>query len=197
MARPKVRDAALAARLTTAAVAVVESGGVELATTRRVAHEAGTNIAALNQLFGSKDGLIESVILRGFDLLAAEALHQSAADLPTIGRGFRTFTRTHPHLTATMFGRPVSTSGATSDAGSGVRRCRAVLEAAIAALPGWSQAPRAKVSHAALGFTSLLEGLALRERAGILAPEIATRDRIWDEAVSTHLRGLVSTSPST
>ncbi len=195
MPRPRVRDAALAERLTTAAIAVIEADGLELATTRRIADDAGTNIAALNQLFGSKDGLIDAVILRSFDLLASEALDESGDDLMAIGRGFRAFARTHPHLTATMFGRPVNATSVNSDAGAGVRRCRDVLETAIAALPGWSHAPRTKVSHAALGFTSLLEGLALRERAGILAPEVATRDRIWDDAVATHVRGLVPSGP--
>lgn len=45
-----------------AAVTCIERDGIERVTTRKIAHEAGANIASINYYFRSKDDLLEQVL---------------------------------------------------------------------------------------------------------------------------------------
>lgn len=53
--------AAVRQRLIVAAIACIEREGIEGATVRRIAAEAGANIAAINYYFGGKEALLEAV----------------------------------------------------------------------------------------------------------------------------------------
>ncbi len=73
-------------RIYSATIKIIGKEGIQALTTRRIAREAGVNIAAINYYFGSKDKLVEEVLngaldeMAGFpsDLLDAEALEVPA-----------------------------------------------------------------------------------------------------------------------
>jgi AcrR family transcriptional regulator len=73
-------------RIYSATINIMGKEGIQALTTRRIAQEAGVNIAAINYYYGSKDKLVEEVMngaldeMAGFpsDLLDAEALEVQA-----------------------------------------------------------------------------------------------------------------------
>ncbi|MBS4104511.1 hypothetical protein KFZ73_25185, partial [Tsukamurella paurometabola] len=76
MPRQRTRTPEVADGIATAALEIVRAEGRDGLTTRRAAAAAHSNIAALNQLFGNRDGLMNAVALRGFALLV-ETLPQA------------------------------------------------------------------------------------------------------------------------
>lgn len=168
--------------------------GGHTVTTRRVAEAAGTNIAALDQLFGGKSGLVRAVALDGFAQLArdfrvADAAGDPGDRLRAIARSHREFVRDHPHLFDLMVSVPVRASDARREADlDGALACRDLVVDAVRSLVGGSEKG---VYEAAVGLTAVLEGLAVKERQGLLGPSQQDRDRLWATTVDTHLAGLV------
>jgi TetR/AcrR family transcriptional regulator, regulator of cefoperazone and chloramphenicol sensitivity len=63
-----------AARIMRAAVDIIERDGVEAATVREIAREAGVNVAALNYYFRTKDALVTQVLMDRLDHVADDAI---------------------------------------------------------------------------------------------------------------------------
>lgn len=192
MPRPRTRDADLARRFVDAAVTIVLADGVGALTTRRASDTAGSNIAALHQLFGSREGLVDAVVAVGFERLAdaaraARANLGPAAQLREFAYVYREFARSQPNLVDVMFARPVGMSNGVDLAGA--FDMRTMLTDAVAELTG--PAAGLDVDAAALGFVALVEGLALNERRGLLGGTVAA-DRVWAVAVRGALRGLAA-----
>lgn len=190
MPRPRVRDAALSHRFVEEAVAIVRADGVGSLTTRRVADAAGSNIAALNQLFGSRDGLIDAVMAAGFDLLVATARQRLRSvggelRLREFAGAFREFAGDCPTIVDLMFARELSAAGAVDLAGALELR-DLLTEAAREIVP---DAGPDQADAVALGFGALVEGLARNERNGLLGGGAAA-DRVWAIAVEAMLTGL-------
>lgn len=194
MPRPRTRTDGLAAHVVDAALEIVRAEGLPALTTRRAASAGGTNIAALNQLFGSRDGLITAVALRGFELLVAllpddvesypprEAIFACAA-------AYRRFSAAEQALVDVMFARPLDGPVPRDHV---VHRCRTILVDAFAAHAGLGAADageRAVVEALALGFGALLEGLAIKERHGLLGRDPGERDAVWRRAVDAYVDG--------
>ncbi|TNM48285.1 TetR family transcriptional regulator [Nocardioides albidus] len=189
MPRPRIRTEELANEIRRAALEIVRTEGLDAMTTRRVASAAGTNIAALNQLFGSRDGLVNAVALEGFELLAAS--------LPSADRGlreglgeyadaYRRFSRAEPALAEVMSMRPVS--GPIPD-GHGALRCRQVV---VDILRSTSELDADDIEPHAVAFAALLAGLAVQERNGLLGRTAAHQDRVWRVAVAVFAAGLLA-----
>jgi AcrR family transcriptional regulator len=98
-------------------------GGV---TVRAVATEAGVAPMGVYNRFGSKDGLIEALLIRGFHGLAAAILaHEGETDAITrlwmAGVRYREFALSHRSHYALMFGQPPGKGGDLSgEGGSGL-----------------------------------------------------------------------------
>lgn len=191
MPRPRTRDGALAESLLQAAVAIVNRG--EMITTRRVAEAAGTNIAALDQLFGGKAGLTRAIALDGFDQLAERFTSVSAAGDPAerlrmIGQAHRTFVRDHPRLFDLMVTMPIGQADVPRKGDlNGALTCRDLVVQAVGSLISGHEDG---IDDAAIGFTAVLEGLAIKERHELLGSTQVDRDRIWESAVNFHLAGM-------
>ena len=95
--------------LVDAAEAVLVREGPEAVTVRAVATEAGVAPMGVYNRFGSKDGLVQELLIRGFDGLraAVEATDQldPTERLRVSGIRYREFALTHPQHYALMFGR--------------------------------------------------------------------------------------------
>lgn len=89
--------------LTRAALELLESEGPEAVSTRRIAARYGASTMAVYSEFGSLAGLVQSVVARGFAMLA-DALRSvpvtddPIADLLAVGHAYRAFAVEHPHL---------------------------------------------------------------------------------------------------
>jgi AcrR family transcriptional regulator len=91
-----------------AAEAVLVREGLGGVTVRAVATEAGVAPMGVYNRFGSKDGLIEALVMRSFDLLRAAVQGDGEADpdlrLRQAGRAYRAFALTHPQHYQLIFG---------------------------------------------------------------------------------------------
>ena len=112
-------SAATVSRLDDVGVALLDAAGQLLATegpgaltVRRIAADAGMSTMNVYSRFGSKDGVVEQLFLKGFELLAEgmSAVDESGdplADLTACGLSYRRFAIGHPTLYAVMFNRVV------------------------------------------------------------------------------------------
>ncbi|MGY1748952.1 TetR/AcrR family transcriptional regulator [Modestobacter sp. SYSU DS0511] len=102
--------------LVDAAERVLVREGLGAVTVRAVATEAGVAPMGVYNRFGSKDGLIAAVLVRGFDGLRDAVTEDTDPDpvarLLASGRNYRRFALAQPQHYGAMFGgRPLPTEG--------------------------------------------------------------------------------------
>jgi AcrR family transcriptional regulator len=197
MGRPRVRNEELRERLLDGALRLVADGGPTALTTRAVAASAGSSLAAVDELFGGKAGLVRAMFVEGFDRLAAAmaALPEPAdpeAGVVEMADAFRAFALEHRQLFDVMFSRPYAEFGPVPDELAGYRATGRVIRARIDALLG-TTAPAAVRKDAALALTAALHGLARMELAGILGSGPTSIARRWHITVLATARGLAPT----
>lgn len=193
MGRPRAHDERTAIALLDAAERIVEEGGLEALSVRRVANGVGTTTRAVYSLFGSKDGLVVALGVRAFDLLRAAidslpATDDPAGDLVEAGVVvFRRFVLRHPAL----FRLGVQRVAVPSELAHRFR-CAAVgalggLQSRITRLIDTRQLGARTVPDAICEFHALCEGLAALElRAAIPQGEA---ERIWRDALTALVAG--------
>jgi AcrR family transcriptional regulator len=98
--------------LLTAASNLLATEGAGALTVRRIAADAGMSTMNVYSRFGGKNGVVEQLFLRGFELLAASmddvtTTDDPLADLQRCGTAYRQFALEHPTLYAVMFERVV------------------------------------------------------------------------------------------
>jgi AcrR family transcriptional regulator len=184
MGRPRRHDDRTADALLDAAERLVESGGPEALSVRRVAAEVGTTTRAVYSVYGSKDALLAALGRRAFEILERSvtqlpATDDPAADLVEAGVVvFRRFAVEHPSLfrigflhTAVTDPVRIQFRQAASDALGGL--FARVQRLADARLLGGRP-----TRQAAFEFDALCEGLAVAELRGNIAGEEAWRDAL-------------------
>jgi AcrR family transcriptional regulator len=192
--RAKQRTPELRDHVLSVALGMLAAEGVAGFTTRKVAEQAQTSTPAVYELFGDKAGLVREVFFEGFRLLGRHLarLAESGdrrADLVSVIKVFREFTRANPVLAEVMFSRPFADfdpGPAELRAGSTVRnfivgRVRRCTAAGI--LSG----DDTDIAHVLI---ALAQGLAAKETAGMLGTSGASADRRWELAVRAMLDGL-------
>lgn len=183
MARPRVHDDVLRARLLEVTSRAVATGGEPAVTVRSVAAAAGTSPSAVYALFGSREALIAAVSAEGFrrfgeHLAAASRTADPVADLRALGHAYRTSALDDPHFYRAMFDRavdPTADTPGTTASPATQRPTFVVLRDAVACvLPDRPQ----DVEPVAVALWGLVHGLVSLELAGLLpgtADERATR----------------------
>lgn len=105
--RTRTPSAAVEAALVDAAETVLVRDGPGAVTVRAVATEAGVAPMGIYNRLGSKDGLIEALLIRGFDRLRAAIADRDEADpierLRSAGMRYRQFGLANPQFYAVMF----------------------------------------------------------------------------------------------
>lgn len=150
---------------------LLERGGAEALSVRRMAAEAGVAPMGVYNRFGGKHGVLDALLARGFDELDAALAAGGDPDplgaLADAARRYRSFAKSRPALYGLMFDR---------------------------AIPGWQPSPAA-LAHAAASFGRLAGHVSRAMAAGALADgdpaEVA--QRLWSAshgAVSLELRGI-------
>ena len=161
--------------LVDAAERVLVRDGLGGVTVRAVATEAGVAPMGVYNRFGSKDGLVAAVLVRGFDGLRAAVTADDDPDpfarLLACGRNYRRFALGNPQHYAAMFGAGRTAAPPTQEL----------------------------AEHATAAFQALVERVGYGMHAGLLrqADPVETAQLIWSSvhgAVSLELGGLVQTA---
>lgn len=205
MGRPRVHNAITGAALLDVAEALLAEGGESKVTVRAVAEGADLPTRAVYSVFGSRDGLIAGLAVRGYQILADRVnglpeTDDPAADLVRAGLdGFRRFALDHPALYRLTFERVTAETIMAA-------HVAAALAASYQALLRWIRRVRATGSFAdrsdeevAFAFHSLCLGLAAGELsreppplgAGLwTAVRHITGERLWQVALDGLVKGL-------
>lgn len=150
---------------------LLDRHGVDGLTVRRMAAEASVAPMSVYSRFGGKHGVLDALLARGFDQLAAALDAVEGQDpldaLAEAARRYRSFAKRHPALYGLMFDR---------------------------AIPGW-QPPPSALGHAGAPFGLLVRHVSLAMAAGALAEgdPVEVAQRVWSAShgvVSLELRGL-------
>ena len=95
-----------------AAESLLEAEGADALTVRRIATAAGVAPMGVYNHLGGKQGVLDALLMRGFDgltaALAGVASDDPFEDLAEAGRRYRDFARAHPSHYALMFERSIS-----------------------------------------------------------------------------------------
>jgi AcrR family transcriptional regulator len=192
MGRPREHDERMRAALLDAAERMVEAGGAEALSVRALADEVGTTTRAVYSVFGSKDGLLEALAGRLFELLAAAVdeialTEDPRADLIAAAlHGFRRTALDHPFLYQLVFLQvvPDLQVGPTFDdvAHSAFARLEHLVARVVAGNDDDAR-QLAQVVHA------LTEGLATMEARGALGSADDAAET-WQRALTTLLAGV-------
>jgi AcrR family transcriptional regulator len=176
-----------------AAERLLTEGGIAAVTVRAVADRAGTTTRAVYALFGSKDGLVQALGARGFDLVSERLDSLQLTDDPVEDfltaaiRGFRVFAIDHPDLFRLVFigglGMPFGAETATAQSTSLGHLVQRVERLRAAGLLGGH-----RVDDVVLMCDALCTGLANREVCGQTDPSHA--DRVWRDALTALVAGL-------
>lgn len=111
MARPRLHDEKLRARLLDRAGELVSDGGLDGLSLRVLARDCDTSTTAVYALFGGKDGLLTALFDEAFRRLGKrlDAIAPGADPLDDVvrtGVAYRDSALADPHLFALMFSRP-------------------------------------------------------------------------------------------
>jgi AcrR family transcriptional regulator len=201
MGRRKTRTEALRGELLAVAGGLLETGGTGAVTTRAVAAGAGTSMAAVNELFGGKAGLVRALFAEGFarlaaDLRALEPTGDPEADVLALALAVRSFARRAPHLHEVMFSRPFAEFRPDASDARAAEDIYAIVVGRVAAVLGPGRAP-GTAKDAAIGLFATVQGLLALDASGLLAGAPETADRRFRSTVTAALRGLAATASET
>jgi AcrR family transcriptional regulator len=172
--RSRTPSADVERELLAAAESVLVRDGPGGLTVRAVAAEAGIAPMGVYSRLGSKDGLVDALLIRGFDRLTAsitaDAELAPQERLFGCGRRYRQFALANPNFYAIMFENAIPRE----------------------------QLPDAVMEHAAGAFGALERNVELAAAAGvIIAPDAAeVAQQLWNAvhgAVALELKGMVLT----
>ena len=185
MARPRLHDASLRARLLEEASRSISTGGGGAVTVRAVAAAAGTSASAVYALFGSRDDLVTAVSTEGFRRFAAHLdavarTDDALGDLRALALAYRDSALDDPHFYRVMFERSITPEG---DAQAAVERPTfKVLRSAVARV--LAGAPADEIDAVAIGLWGLVHGLVSLELADLLPGDDDARAARYAQAVT-------------
>jgi AcrR family transcriptional regulator len=198
--RPKLRNASLRTEMCAAALRLLDGGGAPAVTTRAVAGATGSSIAAVDELFGGKPGLVRAIHAEGFRKLAGELACLPDATTPEraildLAGAVRSFALRHRHLYEVMFSRPFAEfSPDHEDQRAAEAIYRIVLSRVVALLN--PVRPSGAGKDAAITLLATIQGLVGLELAGILGSSSASVERRWRAAITAAIRGVRAADPT-
>jgi AcrR family transcriptional regulator len=172
--RSRTPSADIERELLSAAEAVLVRDGPGGLTVRAVAAEAGIAPMGVYNRLGGKDGLVEALLIRGFDRLRATIEASRERDMPArlraCGMRYRQFALANPHFYAIMFEEAIPHKHESQDV----------------------------EEHAGAAFGALVRLVELASASGVIsAPHpVEAAQQIWSAlhgAVALELKGLVLT----
>ncbi|WP_369137043.1 TetR/AcrR family transcriptional regulator [Modestobacter versicolor] len=164
--------------LVDAAERVLVRDGLGAVTVRAVAAEAGVAPMGVYNRFGSKDGLISAVLVRGFDGLRAAVEEDTDPDpvvrLVASGRNYRRFALARPQHYAAMFGgRPLPGEGAEELVAHATAAFGALVTHVRSAMAGGALREGDPTETAQLIWSSVHGAVSLELGGAVLTPDPA------------------------
>jgi len=198
MARPKVHDEKLRARLLERAAALVSDGGADALSLRALARDCETSTTAVYALFGGKNGLLTALFDDAFDQLGRRIgmLAPSADALDDVVRtalAYRDTALDDPHQFALMFSGPTLLSPEAARrtvAGTALGPLRAAVERAVEEK---ALRPDADAGLLSLTLWTTVHGWVTLELRGFLP---SGADGRCEDAVRALLAAWVQTAPN-
>lgn len=191
MARPRLHDEKLRARLLDRAGELVSDGGLDGLSLRVLARDCDTSTTAVYALFGGKDGLLTALFDEAFRRLGKrlDAIAPGADPLDDVvrtGVAYRDSALADPHLFALMFSRPTLLSAeaaARTVLGTALGPLRATIARAVE-----EEALRADTdaATASLALWTTVHGWVTLQLRGFLPPGADGR---FETAVRAVLQG--------
>lgn len=191
MARPKIHDEELRARLLEEAGGIVAAVGLDGLSLRTLAGRCGTSTTAVYSLFGGKDGLLTALFDEGFArlgrrLAAVVPGRDALEDLVRAGLAYRDGLLAEPNLFTLMFTRsPLlpAEAAARTVAGTALGPLRAAVGRAVEA--GVLRADTDPAT-ASLALWTTVHGWVALQLRGFLPPGAEAR---FETAVRSVLEG--------
>ena len=161
-----------------AASRILSEEGLRALTMRRVAHDAKTSTMVLYSRFGSREGLLEALLVEGFtrfgDALGAVQARDAWKNLRLLGRAYRRFARENPTYYRLMWSERAQACNAqkpVSDAllQAGNRSFGALVQAVTRVLALLDR-PAREVEPLALSVWSTVHGFVSLEQSGAIPP---------------------------
>ena len=194
MGRPRLHDEATRSQLLEAAEQLLATGGIEAVSVRSAAAAAGTSTRAVYALFGSKEGLVQALAQRAFELLmdrvtAVPMTGDPIADLIAGSiKGFRAFALDHPDLFRLVFTTQLPRARLTTETNATRMAALRQLTVRIERLQEFGFAREHSVEELALLIDVLCSGLAMREICGAI--DATHAEQLWSDALGALLTGL-------
>jgi AcrR family transcriptional regulator len=190
--RPRTPSARIERELLSAAEAVLVKKGPAGLTVRAVAAEAGIAPMGVYSRLGGKAGLVDALLMRGFDRLRAAVEASDEPDtlrrLRACGQLYREFALANTHFYEIMFGGAIPREATSKEVAEHAAGAFGVLVRGVelAAAAGRIAAPDA--SQVAQQLWSALHGAIALELKGLLHAEDPAAS--YEALVETLLRGL-------
>jgi AcrR family transcriptional regulator len=186
MGRPREHDAATRDALIVAAEALVERGGTAALSVRAVADEVGTTTRAVYSLFGSKEGLLDALVQRSFEMLRDDLAQFPSTDDPATDlveaavHVFRPMAIDHPSLFALAFLRAEPALQPGDSAREAARAGYSLLRERMQRLGDADRLGGRNTEGALAAFNAFCQGMAVSELRNpeffVPDPEAAWRD---------------------
>lgn len=175
MARPKLYDDDLRARLVGEASRVIETDGTAALSVRRTAQAAGTSTTAVYSLFGSMDGLRRAVLIDAFERFTAaqESITPSDdpfTDVAGLGMAYVQWALDNPKLYELMFGQSVAGIETSPELDAAGTRAIAPLTGSVTRAIEGGVFVAADVATVVTSLWAQVHGLATLMLAGKLPP---------------------------
>ena len=191
MARPRIHDEKLRARLLERAGAVVSTRGLDGLGLRALARDCDTSTTAVYSLFGGKSGLLTALFdeafgRRGDHLAKVRPSADPLDDLVRTGLAYRDCALADPHLFAMMFGGETTlppAAAARTVAGTALGPLRAAVERAV---EEHELRPGTDPAAASLTLWTTVHGWAALQLRGFLPPGAAD---LLEKALHSILEG--------
>lgn len=193
MGRPREHDEKTRLALLAAAEEQIAAGGTRAVSVRSVAASANTTTRAVYTLFSSKEGLLQALAVRAFELLGeyvdgAPATADPVHDLLTAGTvGFRRFAVEHPDLFRLVLGTSFTDFRLGPDAAAAGAAAYTKLIARVDRAQQAGRLRRLDTNLVALQLHATAQGMATLELCGMIDGSVA--DRLWNEMFTTLVAG--------
>ncbi|WP_165959289.1 TetR-like C-terminal domain-containing protein [Actinomadura sp. KC345] len=193
-----MRTDALREELLAVAGDLLASGGSGAVTTRAVAAGAGSSQAAVNELFGGKEGLARALFAEGFarlaeELWALDGTGDPERDVLEMALALRSFAHRCPHLHEVMFSRPFAEFRPGPQDARAAEEIYGLVTGRVAAALGPDRA-KGTAKDAAIGLFATVQGLIALDSSGLLGSGPEPTDHRFRFVVSAALRGLADAS---
>lgn len=200
MSRPKKYDESLRQALISSAAVSIARGGVESLTVRALANQHGCSTTVIYSMFGSKQALVQSVVMAAVESFTAAQLTVKPGDDPIedlyrLCVVYRSWALRYPALYGVIFGGrlpiPFESPSSPDSAAGPIRPLTGMVQRAIDE-GAFMAAPVSVVTHSAW---ASVHGTVSVELNFLGHLDRATRDELFSAHMDAALRGWM-TDPS-